>query len=198
MSWLVPIHPSLQSWFIIHTHSLAPHNTTLPVFIRENTKYTELQNLTKVTHIITWNWGLIQNHLFQSLPFLAVSYWAWEVWPCGEWTKSWVDAYCLYKHGHVKDPNASNPWEWQALPWVRLKIMAMPVPGLSTDVDSVYWVLRKPETALLHRPPPPPTQLYVQLYKLLSFQAAENFIHLHYSACQNQCQCCCQSPQSGQ
>lgn len=34
----------------------------------------------------------------------------------GEQMKSWVNMYYWHKHSYVKDPNASNPLEWQDLP----------------------------------------------------------------------------------
>lgn len=42
---------------------------------------------------------------------------------------SCMNVYCCHEHGHIKDPDVSDPWEWQGLPQVRLWGMARPFPG---------------------------------------------------------------------
>lgn len=51
------------------------------------------------------------------------------------WSCEWMCAIC-HGHGRVKDSNASNPWQLQGFPWLKLKGMAKLSWSLSMNVDS--------------------------------------------------------------
>lgn len=54
----------------------------------------------------------------------------------------------IYMNMHVKYPNASDQWDWQSFPWLRLREITKASPGSCVDTDSMC---RK---HLLQLPPP--------------------------------------------